>query len=486
VSVAKPLYLAIDQGGHATRAIVFDAHGREHASESVAIETHRAGDRVEHDPEALVASVLQAAAAAAVTLGNSRRLRAAGLATQRSSIVCWDRHSGEALSPVISWQDRRAAEWLRQFEAQQRRVHELTGLVLSPHYGASKLRWCLDELDAVRSAARRGRLACGPLASFLLFHLTRERALHADPCNASRTLLWDLRTSDWSDELLALFGLPRDVLPPCGLNRGNFGTLEVGGAHVPVTVCTGDQPAALFACGAPAEDRALVNAGTGAFIQCVTGVHARSVPGLLTSLAWAEDARRCHVVEGTVNGAGSALSSVARDLGLDAGIVFAQLDDWCRTSVSPPLFLNGISGLGAPYWVSGFRSRFVGEGDASARIVAVLESIAFLLQRNLEVMRKSHIVPAGIRLGGGLSASECFARTLADLSGLPVECLETTEATSRGLAFQLARQPDDWRPCESSRRVSPRENAVLFERYERWRVALEAELALAPDGADDA
>jgi glycerol kinase len=486
VSASEPLYIAIDQGGHATRAIVFDAHGREQASRSVAIETHRAADRVEHDPDALVASAERAVAAAAASLRDASGLCAAGLATQRSSVVCWDRVSGEALSPVISWQDRRAAGWLQQFAARERRVHELTGLVLSAHYGASKLRWCLAEIDAVRGAARRGRLVCGPLASFLLFRLTRERTLHADPCNASRTLLWDLRTGDWSDELLALFGLPREILPPCGLNRGGFGTLRVEGASLPVTVCTGDQPAALFACGAPSEDGALINAGTGAFLQCVTGTEARSLPGLLTSLAWAADARRCHVVEGTVNGAGSALSSVAQQLGFDPQTVFARLDEWCGTGVSPPLFLNGVGGLGAPYWVSGFQSRFVGEGDATARIVAVLESIAFLLQRNLDVLREGGIAPASIRLGGGLSASESFARMLADLSGLAVECLETTEATARGLAFLLAGEPQGWRPCASSRGASPRENAALLERYGRWRTALHGELARTSDRATDA
>ena len=476
MSTPDSLYLAIDQGGHASRAIVFDALGREHAASSVPIATRRAGDRVEHDAEALVESVLQAVREAAGAIGGARRLRSAGIATQRSSIACWDRVSGAALSPVISWQDRRAATWLERFTVHERRVHELTGLVLSPHYGASKLRWCLDEIDAVRRARERGRLVCGPLASFLLFRLTRERVLHADPCNASRTLLWDLAAGDWSGELLALFGVSRELLPACGLNRGNLGSLDLEGIGVPVTVCTGDQSAALFAFGAPSTERALVNAGTGAFIQCVTGSRPRSVRALLTSLAWAADTRRCYVVEGTVNGAGSALISIAEELGVDRDTMSARLNEWCLATKAPPLFLNGVSGLGAPYWVSSFQSRFVGEGDSGAKMVAVLESIAFLLQRNLEVMRECGIAPKSIRLTGGLSTSQRFAQALADLSGLCVERPPVVEATARGLAFLLAGEPSEWSRSEGLEGTKPRDDSGLLERYGRWKEALHAEL----------
>ena len=132
----------------------------------------------------------------------------AGLATQRSSIVCWDRVTGQALSPVISWQDRRAHEWLARFAPHAEAIHATTGLMLSAHYGASKLRWCLDHLPAVAQAETEGRLAFGPLASFLIFRLTAEHTLAADPANAARTLLWNIQSLDWDEGLLHLFSIP--------------------------------------------------------------------------------------------------------------------------------------------------------------------------------------------------------------------------------------------------------------------------------------
>jgi glycerol kinase len=479
MSARAPLYLAIDQGGHASRALVFDETGGELASATETIATMRRGaDRVEHDAEALVESVSRAIARAAAALGSARRrLCAAGLATQRSSLVCWDRRSGRALSNVISWQDRRAAAWLARLASERARVHELTGLVLSPHYGASKLRWCLDSLEAVQRARDEGRLVCGPLASFLLFRLASGRPLHADPCNASRTLLWSLAERDWSDELLALFGISRDLLPSCGSNAGDFGMLDAAGWPVPITACTGDQPAALFAFGVPDAGVASVNAGTGAFIQCMTGARPLRSPRLLTSLAWDGAATERYVLEGAVNGAGSALAWAAERLGLDPEAAPGRLDEWSRSAASPPLFLNGVSGLASPYWVSDFASAFVGEDTAEAKMVAVLESIAFLLRRNLDVMRECGLAPATVRLTGGLAASAHFRRVLANLCAVPVECPRAAEATARGLAFLVSGEPDRWaaRGAESTR-LLPQDDAAIHQRYARWLDAMHAAL----------
>ena len=478
MSEREPLYLAIDQGGHASRALVYDASGREHSAATETIATERAGaDRVEHDAEALLGSVRRAITGAVSALGPARaRLCAAGLATQRSSLVCWDRHTGRALSSVISWQDRRAGTWLAQFEPHRGRIHELTGLVLSAHYGASKMRWCLDQLEPVQRARDAGRLVCGPLASFLLFRLASGQPLHADPCNASRTLLWGLAERDWCDELLALFGIARELLPRCGPNRGDFGALDADGLRVPITVCTGDQPAALFAFGAPDEEVASINAGTGAFAQCFTGSRQVHSPALLTSLVWADASSERYVLEGTVNGAGSALAWAAEGLGLDPDAAPARLDEWARRQRNPPLFLNGVSGLGAPYWVSDFASEFVGDGTREAKMVAVLESIAFLLRRNLDAMRERGLAPTTLRLTGGLCASEHFGRTLADLCALPLERQRAVEATARGLAYLVAGEPERRAGAVGSRRLAPRDDPAIRERYARWLEAMHAAL----------
>ncbi len=207
---------------------------------------------MEHDPEALMHSVRTAIEqAVALDPRGGATLQAAGLATQRSTIVCFDRLTGAALSPVISWQDRRAVRWLEEHGPDPEFIHERTGLVRSPHYGMSKLRWCLDHLSAVQLAERESRLAFGPLSSFVLFRLLEERPVVADPANASRTLLFDYRSRTWSAELLEHCGLPAAPLPRCVPSRFDFGHLRLpGGALLPLTVATGDQSAALYSGGA--------------------------------------------------------------------------------------------------------------------------------------------------------------------------------------------------------------------------------------------
>ena len=172
---ASALYLVIDQGGQSSRALVFNRQGKILSQASVAIETFRqAPDRVEHSAVEILSSINKAIEEATATI-DVKALECAGLACQRSSIVCWDKLNGTALSPVLSWQDRRAADTLVRLSSQADTIHRLTGLFLSPHYGASKIRWCLDHLSEVRDAHARGRLACGPLSSYILFNLLEEQ-----------------------------------------------------------------------------------------------------------------------------------------------------------------------------------------------------------------------------------------------------------------------------------------------------------------------
>lgn len=470
-----PLYLAVDQGGHASRALVFDTDGGLVAQAMVEIgDTRPAPDRVEQDADALLASVRAAIDGALAQLGpRVHDVAAAGLATQRSSIVCWDRADGRALSPVLSWQDRRAAGALAPLAAHAGTIRDKTGLVLSPHYGASKLRWCLDYLPAVQAAAREQRLACGPLASYLLFHLLDERPLAVDPANAARTLLWNRHTRDWDDGLLALFGVPRAVLPRSVPTRHAFGHIALAGRKLPLMVCTGDQSAALFAVGEPPADRVYVNMGTGAFVQRAL-VHEPGVDGgLLNGIVFRDQDEVLYAQEGTINGAGSALLWIKNELGLtDAQW---HLHDWLAADMAPPLFLNGVSGLGAPYWVASFRSRFIGAGTLTARVVAVAESIVFLLMVNLEALR--HAAPlAQLVVTGGVAREDGLVQRLVDLSGLPAERPAEQEATARGLAYLVAGRPRSW-ATSAGDRFSPRANPALVERYARWRTALSAALA---------
>ena len=464
-----PLYLALDQGGHASRALVFDRRGAVHAKGLCELSVAHPRDAwVEQEPEATVGSIRRAIAQALDTLGERRAaISAAGLATQRSSVVCWDRITGAALSPVISWQDRRAHAWLKPFAGRAEEIHRLTGLMLSAHYGASKLRWCLDHLQEVKQAQAQGRLAMGPLASFLLFRLLDKRPLLVDPANAGRTLLWNLAARDWDLELLALFGIPLAALPRCVPTRHAFGTLELDGRAIALTIASGDQSAALFAAGEPRADIAYINLGTGAFVQRALGHDPGYHPRLLTGIVRHDGAELTYVLEGTVNGAGAALDWIGAQLGI--ADIETQLPAWLSQESEPPLFLNGISGLGAPFWVADFASRFVGEGEDSQKVVAVAESIVFLLQANLDEMRA--LAPAATQLfvTGGLSWYDGLCQRLADLSGLPAYRPAEYEATARGTAYLLADCPENWPEPAPGAWFKPRTNAALAARYKKWR-----------------
>lgn len=422
---------------------------------------------VEQEPEELVASLHAVIARVFVALGaRAGQIVSAGLATQRASMVCWDRHTGEALSPIISWQDRRAHEWLDQFSAQTQAVHQRTGLRLSSHYGAAKMRWCLDHLPAVAGARREGRLAMGPLASFLLFRLLEEKPLLADPANAARTLLWNLRALDWDPWLLALFGIPAETLPRGVPTRHAFGTLRANGQRLPLTIATGDQSAALFGLGAPSPDTVYVNIGTGAFMQRPFS-HPPDAPGLLSSVVYRDAVRTLYVLEGTVNGAGAALRWAEQEWGLQD--VETQLPVWLARDGDIPLFLNGVAGLGAPFWAADFASRLIGTGEPWQKTCAVVESVVFLLQANLEAMQTAKPAPKRMFVTGGLARLDGLCQRLADLSGLPVYRPAEHEATARGTAYLLAGFPENWPEEKPGDAFTPKPNLSLVRRYTDWR-----------------
>ncbi len=471
-----PLYLALDQGGHASRALVFDARGVLLAKGLREVAVHHPQPYwVEQDPEELLTSIRAALCDALSDLGaQPTPLAAAGLATQRSSIVCWDRVTGQALSPVISWQDRRAHLWLARFAPHAEAIHASTGLMLSAHYGASKLRWCLDHLPAVTRAQAQGRLAFGPLASFLIFRLTEEHTLAADPANAARTLLWNIKSLDWDAGLLHLFGIPADALPPCVPTRHGFGHIAVNGQRIPLTLVNGDQSAALFARGAPRAGSAYINMGTGAFVQRTAADFSEPSPRLLTGIVLQDGEEKIYVHEATVNGAGAALQWLEEQLGIED--LEQQLPAWLANNTEPPLFLNGIAGLGAPYWVADFESRFSAEAEPGSMAAAVVESIVFLLQVNIDLLQKDSTPLEQIIASGGLTWYDGLCQRISDCSGLPLYRPPGYEATARGTAWLLAGKPQRWEEPEPGLWFQPRVNPALRARYRRWRAAMDMAL----------
>ena len=465
-------YLTLDQGGSASRALVFDSRGRKRSA-AARVEVPDSRPRpgwVEQDPDAVAASLRAAAEAALAPLRGAERagVVACSLSTQRSCLVCWDRESGAALSPVLSWQDTRAAAWLQEQGLHAETVRTTTGLYPNAHYGLGKLRWCLDHLDAVRAAADGGRLLMGPLAAFLAFRLLEQRPALVDPANASRTLLLELARGDWNEAMLARFGIERAWLPGVARSDGDYGELRVGGKSIPLRLLSGDQSTAAFAHGALRPEAAYLNVGTGAFV-----FRASSEPPpsqLLRSVVHWADAPE-YVVEGTVNGAGSALAAFASDHGIadvGAALAAAWRDD---TSAGDTVYLNGVGGLGSPDWRSDFPSRFIGEGTREHRLVAVAESIAFLVDRNLVELRKLAPPCEYILASGGISQSDRFCQALADLTELPVRRPAQCEATARGAAFLLAGRPTDWVALPEAR-FEPREAPALNLRHRRWQQAM--------------
>jgi len=484
--------LALDQGSHASRACIFDAHGALLANATVPVATrHPAPLQVEQDAVELLESV-RTAATQALQAARARQpgleLLAAGLAVQRSTLVCCSRQDGSALTPALSWQDQRNAAWLAGLAAHAPRVRELTGLPMSPHYGASKLRWCLDHLAPVARAAAAGDLLAAPLASYLAWRLCEGRgAPRVDAANASRTLLFDSTQLDWSDELLRCFAIERAWLPDCAPTRAEWGTLRVADSAVPLRALTGDQSAVPYATGDPDTSTVYVNLGTGAFIQRPLHLRPPAPAPLLGSVLSNDHDAALYSLEGTVNGAGSAVSWFCEQERCDEPPLWAALDR-VATHSALPVFLNSVGGLGSPWWRSATEPRYLAAADDPGaapmppspdgrltRFAALIESIAFMIAVNAQLLEAQAGPPRRVLLAGGMSRSKWLCRRLASLLGLPVEAIDA-EASARGVARLAA--PDftaHWAATASARYI-PEPDAALRERYGRFTAGIAAAL----------
>lgn len=468
----RSLYLSIDQGGHASRAMVFNSEGEVLARSEHPIQTLRPQAHfVEHDAQALVQSIRDSIQGVIQQLGQkAQQIDAAGLATQRSNIACWDKHTGAALSPIISWQDTRGHCWLKQQELDRLDIHKTTGLFPSAHNGASKLRWCLDHLEPVQQALADERLCMGPMSSYLVTQLVREKHCYADPVNASRTLLWHLHRKDWDQYLLDKFGIPRQTLPACVPSVHDYGTLDVAGYNIPLTLVTGDQAAALYAYGDLQFDTAYVNLGTGAFVSRPSGYALLYARRLLTSVIYSDPQDSRYVLEGTVNGAGAAIDWLQQQSPVDT--LWSKLPQWLERVNDPPLFLNGVAGLGSPYWQADFTSEMQPSENIEAKYVAVVESIVFLINTNVQEMLKFASAPQQLQISGGLARLDGLCQRLADLSRLPIYRPHECEATARGLAYQVAKMPHVWPEHEHGTWFKPSDNRVLDNRFLLWEQAM--------------
>jgi glycerol kinase len=294
--------------------------------------------------------------------------------------------------------------------------------------------------------------------------------MKTDPQCAARTQLWNIHTRDWDAGLLDLFGIPAGHLPRTVPTCHPYGTMRAGDLSVPLVAVNGDQSAAVFAFGWPEEDSAYVNIGTSAFVQRAVAREPPYAPRSLTGIILDDGKRTLYTLEGNVNGAGTALDWLRTSAGIPD--VIERLPEWLDAPGEPPLFLNGIAGLGGPFWKPDFPSRFVGNGETWQKAVAVVESMAFLLQANLDEIGK-YLAPANrIRVSGGVSRFDGLCRRLAAVSGLPVHRRDDAEATARGIGYLAAGRPAQWNNAATEELFAPRKDEALARRYVRWRALM--------------
>lgn len=462
--------LLLDIGGQGCRALAVDERGVIEFDTSRQVDSHQEGCRVEQDPEELISAVDEVVSETLGDMhGRSMPVSRAALAVQRGSIVCWDRSDGSALSPVISWRDRRGMSGIKVEVKEANDIRRRSGLRFSPYGGASKIAWCLQELTEVQQARDRGRLACGPLGSFLLARLLAEQPVRVDHTLAQRTLLWSRDTCAWDPWLIKRFGLCADVLPEIVPSLATHGHLRGTSESVPMELLMGDQNCVPFLDGQPDPDTLYINLGTGAFLL-------RPLPEPVDDdrfqLTLLDRDRECRwALEASVHGAASAITWLERTQG---STIRPERMDGLRERVDrPPLFINSIDGLGSPWWCTGPEPGFVNErddGDTDARLLAVLESIAFLIAANVEAMDEQVDAPQRVLLSGGLSRSETLCSLIADLLETPIVGLGSAEATALGLWCRLHDHPLPKRHFET---VYGKRDRALRERYRHWQEHIE-------------
>jgi glycerol kinase len=487
--------LVIDQGTTSTRAIVFDAAAVPVATaQQEFAQLYPRPGWVEHDPEEIwdsaVATARQALRAAGLV---ASELAALGIANQRETVVVWDRHSGRPIHNAIVWQDRRTAPACERLEraGHGALVAARTGLRLDPYFSATKIRWLFDHVEGARVAAAAGALAFGTVDSFLLWRLT-DGAVHAtDATNACRTLLFDIHRGDWDDDLLALFGVPRAMLPEVRDSAGGFGMVAAAhlGAPVAIRGIAGDQQAALVgqACFRPGMVKSTY--GTGCFALLNTGRQAvASSHRLLTTIAYQIDGVRTYALEGAIFVAGAAVQWLRDGLGViataaEAGELAAASDPDQHVYLVP-----AFVGLGAPYWDSAARALLIGMTRGTTRrelARAALECVAYQTRDLLAAMQADlgpdwSVEHNVIRVDGGMAASDWTMQFLADMLAAPVDrpvCHETTALGAgylAGMAAGLYPEPEAFAATWSAdRRFTPELPAGAREqKYRGWQHAV--------------
>jgi glycerol kinase len=487
--------IAIDQGTTSSRAIVFDSGGGIVAIAQREFKQHFPQPGwVEHDAEEIWTSQRDVAAEAIKKAGlTASDVGGIGITNQRETVVVWERSTGKPIHRAIVWQDRRTAAICDQLRADghEPAVHKKTGLLLDPYFSGTKVGWLLDNVQGARASAEKGQLAFGTIDSWLISRLTGGKVHVTDASNASRTLLMNIHTGDWDDEMLAIFGVPRSMLPEIRSSSEIYG--EVNGVSqltgIPIAGIAGDQQAALFGQACFQLGGAKNTYGTGCFMLMNTATAAiDSTNKLLTTVAWKLGDKISYALEGAVFVGGAVVQWLRDGLGIiKSSADVAQLVKSVPDS-GDVFFVPAFTGLGAPHWDPYARGAIIGitRGTTAAHIArAAVESIALQVADLADAMRSdASSALHELRVDGGASVNDGLLQYQADVMQLPVVRPKVTETTALGAAYLAGLAVGAWthqdeiaRHWQVDRRFEPTMSADQAASIRaRWNEAVERSL----------
>jgi glycerol kinase len=438
--------LALDQGTTSSRAIVFGHDGRPRATAQQEFPQHfPQPGHVEHDPEDIWSSQLATARSALSQAGlTAGDIAAIGVTNQRETTILWDRKTGKPIAPAIVWQSRITSERCDRLkdEGCESVFRAKTGLVIDAYFSGTKIAHLLDTVVGARAGAECGNVLFGTVDSFLLWRLTGGKLHITDPSNASRTLLYNIHTGQWDDELLKLLGVPRAMLPEVRPSSAVYGETEPSlfGGAIPIAGIAGDQQAATFGQTCFSPGMAKNTYGTGCFMLMNTGAKpVASHKGLLTTVAWQIGNELTYALEGAVFVAGAAVQWLRDGLGVIASA--AETESLARsvTDNGGVYFVPAFVGLGAPYWDSDARGLLIGltRGTTRAHLArAALEAMAYQTRDVLSAMQQDSGTPlAALRVDGGATANRWLLEFQANVLGVPVHRPVVQETTALGAAY---------------------------------------------------
>ena len=460
-----PKYMmALDSGTTSNRCILFDRAGRiVSVAQREFTQYFPQPGWVEHDANEIWATLLGVAVEAMQMAGAAAAdIAAIGITNQRETTIVWDKATGEPVHHAIVWQCRRTSEYCDELRARglTARFREKTGLVLDAYFSATKLHWLLENVPGVRERAAKGELLFGTVETWLIWKLTGGRAHVTDYSNASRTMLFNINTLDWDEEILAELNIPRSMLPKPLPSSGLFGTTDTSllGGEIPITGAAGDQQAALFGqtCFQPGEAKNTY--GTGCFLLMNTGEKpVFSQNGLVTTIAWGLGEKVTYALEGSIFVAGAAIQWLRDEMKLIANAAESEAVAQEVTDTNGCYVVPAFTGLGAPYWDQYARGAIVGltRGCNRAHIVrATLDSLTYQTYDVLNAMRAdSGIALASLKVDGGASANNYLMQTQADVIGAPVLRPTCVESTAMGAAYLAGLAVGFWRDQAGIRKI---------------------------------